>query len=100
MDKRKKGVRQGEQQRVVGIKYEKGKGLPRVILKGQGYIADEMLKRRDKHNGPPLVKDEKLVQQLYRLPIDGEIGRDLFELVAILLVHVYAVEKTKQEETQ
>jgi len=95
MDKEKKQ----ELQKVVGLKYEKGKGLPKVLLKGQGYIADEILRRRDKYNGPPLVKDEKLVQQLYKLPIDGEIGRDLFELVAILLVHVYAVEKKRKEES-
>jgi len=87
-----------ELQKVVGLKYERGKGLPKVLLKGQGYIADEILKRRDKYNGPPLVKDEKLVQQLYKLPVDGEISRDLFELVAILLVHVYAVEKKMREE--
>jgi flagellar biosynthesis protein len=79
--------------KIVGLQYKKGDGLPRVILKGQGYVADEIIRRRSISNPQPLVKDEKLAQQLYKLPIDGEITPDLFELVAILLVHVYSVEE-------
>lgn len=86
--------------RVVGLQYKKGNGLPRVIVKGQGYFADEILKQRNQAAGPPLVKDEKLLQQLYKLPVDSEIGRDLFELVAVLLVHVYGIEEKMKEEAQ
>ena len=90
----------GEIKKVVGLQYKKGEGLPKVILKGQGHVADEIIKRRNINNPPPLVEDKKLVQQLYKLPIDGEITRDLFELVAILLVHIYSVEEKMKEEKQ
>lgn len=80
-------------QRVVGIKYETGKGLPRVILKGCGEKAREIIDYGRRTNGPPLVEDEKLLEQLYRLPMDAEIGPELYELVAALLVHVYAIEE-------
>ena len=85
-------------QRVVGIKYELGKGLPSVILKGSGDQAREIIEYSRRIQGPPLVENEKLLEQLYRLPMDAEIGPELYELVAALLVHVYAVEdKTGRE---
>jgi flagellar biosynthesis protein len=78
-------------QRVVGIKYEPGKGLPRVILKGSGDQAREIIDSGKRRKGPPLVKDRNLLEQLYRLPMESEIGPELYELVAALLVHVYAI---------
>lgn len=83
--------------KVVGLKYEPGQGLPRVILKGSGKLAEDVLEQRKKPGGPPLVKDERLLQALYKLPIDGEIGPELYELVAILLVHVFAIEEREEE---
>lgn len=77
--------------KIVGLKYTKGEGLPKVIVKGSGKRAEEILSARGSE-GPIVVKDKKLAEQLYRLPIDAEIGRDLFELVAILLVHVYSLD--------
>jgi len=82
--------------RVVGVRYEPGEGLPQVILKGSGPVAEAILQQRPLYGAPTIVKDEKLLEMLYRLPIDAEIGPDLFHLVAALLTHVFAVEaKTK-----
>jgi type III secretion system FlhB-like substrate exporter len=33
-----------------------------------------------------------LLEQLYKLPMDAQIGPELFHLVASLLAHVFAVE--------
>lgn len=84
--------------KVVGLKYEIGEGLPQVILKGSGKLADEIIERRDIISGPQVVKDKALVNELFKLPVDAEIGPELFELVAILLVHVYAIEEKMQQE--
>jgi len=80
--------------RVVGLRYEPGEdSLPEVILKGAGPLADELLARRSgAGNRPPVVKDEALLDALYRLPIDSAIGPELFQAVAVLLAHVFAVE--------
>jgi type III secretion system FlhB-like substrate exporter len=78
---------------VVGLKYDVGEGLPQVILKGSGKIADEMLRTRPLVNGPTVIENAELAQQLYRLPIDAEIGPELFHLVATLLAHVFAIEE-------
>ena len=76
-----------------------GAGLPRVVLKGSGRLADEIVEAgRRQRPALPLVEDELLLDALYRLPTDAEIGRDLFELVAALLAHVYAVDAHRQEE--
>ena len=78
--------------KVVGLSYVPGKGLPKVIVKGHGESAERILEYRKSLNGPPVVKDEKLCRQLYKLPMEAEISPDLFELVAMLLVHVFAIE--------
>jgi flagellar biosynthesis protein len=82
---------------IVGLKYDVGEGLPQMILKGSGEAADEILRRRDWMNGPKVVKNAPLVEQLYRLPIDAQIGPELFHLVATVLAHVFAIEASLAE---
>lgn len=86
--------------RVVGLQYEPGEGLPQVIVKGSGQLANEMIeKARKLSSGPQIVKDEALLQQLYRLPMEAEIGSELFQLVAILLAHVFSIEEKLGNES-
>ncbi len=86
----------------MGLKYEPEQGLPQVILKGSGPLAEELLQRRIGlgTRSPPVVKDEALLEALYRLPVDGAIGPELFEAVATLLVHVFAVEARMRGENR
>lgn len=91
-------MKKPQTKRIVGLAYSPDKGLPRVVLKGAGRAVDEVIQRRDAMvDGPPVVNDEKLLEQLYRLPVDSEIGPELFQLVAALLVHIYAVEGKLKE---
>lgn len=86
--------------RVVGLRYDPEDGLPQIVVKGSGHMADEILKRRDWLHQQPVVRDPQLVDQLYKLPIDARIGPELFQLVATLLVHVFAIEeKLRRTET-
>lgn len=84
--------------RVVGLKYAPEDGLPQVILKGAGPLAEELLARRDPRVGPQVVKNEALLQSLYRLPIDSAIGPELFQVVAVILAHVFALETKRKGE--
>ena len=84
-------------ERVVGLQYEPGEGLPQVVLKGSGKLAEDILER-GRQDRKTVVRDEKLLKQLYRLPVDAEIGPDLFQLVAILLAHVFAIEGKRRRE--
>ena len=83
--------------RVVGLQYEIGKGLPQVIVKGSGKTAEEIVRRSEHGDGPTVVRDAALVDQLYRLPMDANIGPELFHLVAALLAHVFTIEQKLKE---
>jgi type III secretion system FlhB-like substrate exporter len=81
-------------QRVVGLSYELGDLAPVVVLKSAGAGAAAVLDAA-KHgaDAPPIVRDAALVDQLYRIPIDGEVGRELFPVLATLLAHVVQLDK-------
>jgi type III secretion system FlhB-like substrate exporter len=79
--------------KVVGLQYEPEQGVPRVILKGSGALAEEILRNRNMQHSPQIIENSALLEQLYRLPLDSEIGPELYRLVAIILVHVFAVEE-------
>jgi type III secretion system FlhB-like substrate exporter len=79
--------------RVVGLRYEPEEGAPQVILKASGELAEEvLLRRRHSAEAAPVVRNAALLDQLYRLPVDGRIGPDLYRVVAVLLAHVIDIE--------
>ena len=78
--------------RALGISYEPDHGVPRVILKAAGRSAEDVIWRAQRGRGPSIVKDSSLLDSLYRLPIDSDVPVELFELIAILLVHVAALD--------
>jgi len=85
--------------KVVGLAYEPRAGeLPCVVVKGCGEMAERLLRERDWLSGPAVVRDAELVEQLHRLPMDGTIGPDLFQLVAQLLSHVFALDQKIREK--
>ncbi|MBV1787734.1 flagellar protein FhlB [Marinobacterium sp. D7] len=86
--------------RVVGLECPPGAGVPRVILKGAGITAESVLEAAGKpQSGIKVVKDKELLDRLYRLPIDAPIDPELFELVAVLLVHLYMVDEKMLRDT-
>lgn len=79
--------------KLVGLRYEPAEGLPQVILKASGAAAEEVLRRRTRAlQAAPVVRNDTLLEQLYRLPVDGRIGPELFQVVAILLAHVLSID--------
>lgn len=78
--------------RVVGLSYDESvQSLPTVVLKAAGPATDALLSATLHAAGPRLVRDAALLAQLYRLPVDAAIDPALFQLVAMLLSHVLAV---------
>ena len=79
--------------RVIGLRYAPAEGLPQVVLKASGELADAVLRERMHHaHAAPVVRNEALLEQLYRLPVDGRIGPELYRAVAVLLAHVLSIE--------
>jgi type III secretion system FlhB-like substrate exporter len=81
-------------QRVVGVSYEPGEMAPTVVLKSAGVGAEAVLEAaRRSRSAPPVVRDAALVDQLYRIPIDTPVGRELFPVLATLLAHVVQLDR-------
>jgi len=85
--------------KVVGLKYTSGDGLPKIILKGSGKIAEGILKERNSINSHRVIEDQELLKKLYRLPIDADISSDLYDVVAVVLAHVFSVNQKLKEST-
>jgi len=75
--------------KAVALKYEPEKSsAPIVIAKGQGAIAEEIMRRAQEH-GVPLQEDSSLVEVLSKLDLNQEIPPELYRLVAEVLSFVY-----------
>lgn len=61
---------------------------PRLVAKGQGYLADRILELARKH-GVPIQRDPDLLATLEPLDVNRLIPQDLFQAVAIVLAALY-----------
>jgi type III secretion system FlhB-like substrate exporter len=92
-DQENENIEEEKQRKVLGLAYEHEHGVPQVILKAAGRSAEDVIWRAQRGgSGPSIVKDSQLLDSLYRLPIDSDVPAELFELIAILLVHVAALD--------
>ncbi len=77
----------------VAIQYtEEEDAAPRVIAKGRGSVADQILQIA-KDNDVPDYADGELVQLLEAIDLDEEIPSELFYAIAEVLVFIYQLEK-------
>lgn len=90
----------GPATRAVGLAYKPEAGLPRVVFKAAGELAEQALDQGLRLSGPRVVRDAQLLKQLYRLPVDAGIDASLFQAVAILLAHVLALNERLRDRTQ
>ena len=86
--------------RVVGVSYDPAAdAAPTVILKGAGEEAQEIVARAQLGE-VPIVKDPQLVRELYRLPLDAPIGRELFPVMAAVLAHVVRIDRLQGADSR
>jgi flagellar biosynthesis protein FlhB len=79
----------------VALRYEAKEGAPRVVAKGQGFLA---LRIREiaLENHVPIVENPPLARALYRTAEVGDfIPADLFESVAQVLAAVYRADRRR-----
>lgn len=79
----------------VALSYEAGDQAPKILASGKGYIAEKIIEAAKEEN-VPLHKDEKLAQTLSRLEIGEYIPKELYGVVAEILVFVDRVESVKK----
>ena len=88
-----------ERKKVIGVSYDLGAAAPAVMLKAAGDAADAVLDAARDRQDLPVVRDAALVDQLYRLPLDSAIGKELFPVMAVLLAHVLRLDRKTKEES-
>ncbi len=75
------------------LKYNsESESAPKLLAKGGGYMADQILKVAE-DSGVSVYKDEKLAKQLQNLEMGEEIPRELYEVVAEVLIFIADMDK-------
>jgi flagellar biosynthesis protein len=81
--------------KAVALRYDTDKeNAPRVTAKGQGLIAERIIKIAEE-NELPIKKDEDLVELLTKIEIDKEIPNNLYKAVAEVFSFIYNVTNKK-----
>jgi flagellar biosynthesis protein len=81
-----------ERSLAVALKYAPGDNAPRVVAKGRGLIAEEIIARAREH-GVYVHESPELVALLQQLDLDEHIPPTLYIAVAELLAWIYQVEQ-------
>jgi len=82
-----------KRKQAVALKYQAGSmDAPKVVAKGKGYVAENMLKTAREHD-IPVQEDPSLVEVLGKLDLDQQIPPELYQVVAEILAFVYRLDK-------
>jgi len=79
----------------VALSYEEGDQAPKILATGKGYVAEKIIEVAKEEN-VPVHKDEKLADTLSKLEIGDYIPKELYGVVAEILVFVDRVESVKK----
>ena len=75
----------------VALTYHDGRSAPRVVAKGEGLVAEEIM-RRARAAGVHVHESRELVGMLMQVDLDSEIPPLLYTVIAELLAWVYRLE--------
>ncbi|WP_324170671.1 EscU/YscU/HrcU family type III secretion system export apparatus switch protein [Sulfurimonas sp.] len=79
--------------KAAALRYNKDKeSAPRVIAKGKGETAQNIIKIAELHN-LPIKKDEDLIELLSKVELDKEVPAELYKAVAEVFSFIYKVSK-------
>lgn len=81
-------------QSAVALAYREGQIAPKVVAKGRGLIAEEII-RRAKEAGIYVHESSELVALLMQVDLDDRIPPQLYVAVAELLAWLYRLEQNK-----
>ena len=78
-------------QQAVALAYEHGEFAPKIVAKGRGVVAEQIIARAKEH-GIFVHQSKELVSLLMRVDLDDHIPAELYQAIAELLVWLYALE--------
>jgi len=77
--------------KAVALRYDHQKeNAPRVVAKGKGESAENIIKIAELHN-LPIRKDEDLVELLSKVELDREVPEKLYVAVAEVFSFIYKI---------
>ncbi|BBB66500.1 flagellar biosynthesis protein FlhB [Undibacterium sp. YM2] len=81
-------------QNAVALAYQNGDAAPKVVAKGKGLIAEEIIARAKEH-GVHVHQSKELVSLLMKVDLDRDIPPALYRAVAELLAWLYHIDTEK-----
>lgn len=81
-------------QNAVALAYQTGDLAPKVVAKGRGLIAEEIISRAREH-GVFVHESKELVALLMQVDLDKHIPPTLYRVVAELLAWLYHIDAIK-----
>lgn len=85
-------TKQPPPQEAVAIRYDKNKeDAPRIVAKGKGYVAQQLLAVA-RHHAVPVYQNQTVTQLLMAVELDREIPPELYHAVANVLAYVYRLD--------
>ncbi len=83
-------------QSAVALAYQSGDGAPKVVAKGRGLLAEQIIARAREHE--VFVHESKeLVALLMEVELDDQIPPALYRAVAELLAWLYQIEAAQKD---
>ena len=79
----------------VALSYDTDDRAPKILAAGKGYVAEKIIETAKEEN-IPVHKDDKLASTLSKLEIGDYIPKELYGVVAEILVFVDRVEGVKK----
>ena len=85
-----------ETQKAVALQYDVERDTaPRVIAKGKGHVAENILAAAQ-NNSIPVYQNKSLVNMLMAIDIDREIPPELYKAIAEVMAYIYKMDKKEQ----
>ena len=81
----------------VALAYQSGDTAPKVVAKGRGLIAEEIIARAKEH-GVFIHESKELVALLTQVELDDHIPPALYRAVAELLAWIHWIEAAQQAD--
>ena len=82
----------------VALAYRDGDAAPKVVAKGKGLIAGQIIERA-KEAGVFVHESKELVAMLMDVDLDGQIPPGLYRAIAELLAWLYHIESAQRNGT-
>ena len=86
-------------QQAVALAYLDPSGAPKVVAKGKGLIAEQIIQKA-KESGVFVHESRELVSLLMNVDLDQQIPQGMYQAIAELLAWVYQIENKEFEAKQ